>query len=393
MAFELWGGLDSVEMKKRLGELKDNKIAFDQIWIDAAWYGQCDDCVSAYKGDWSKFTGQWEVNRRIHPELLQDVSRAARDMGAGLMLWLEPERAYDFAPICKEHPDWFIKKEGSQAMMLYYGNRDALEYIFKLIDGYVKRLKLSCYRQDCNFDLDKYFEIVDTPDRVGIAEIKHITGMYELWERLCEANPGLMIDNCASGGRRIDIESIRRTQIFFRSDYQCNFNEEAEVLQVHNSNLSLLLPYNGCTTKTKRDAYSVRSSYSSCWGGAFYNAVFQSCDGEDLKWIKKYTDEYRSIRRYMSCDFYNHCSAVFDPTSWCLWQYHDPEKNSGVILAFRRKESPFEYMNMTLKGVKDFDIISYEDADDGTSFEGDGNLSIILPEKRSCKLIRYKVKS
>jgi alpha-galactosidase len=267
-----------------------------------------------------------------------------------------------------------------------------LEYAFKTIDGYVKGLGLGCYRQDCNFNLDEFFALNDTPDRVGITEIKHIRGMYELWDRLIEANPGLIIDNCASGGRRIDIESIRRTQIFFRSDYQCNFNEEAEVLQVHNSNISQLLPYNGCTTKTKGDVYSVRSSYSSCWGGAFYNAVFQSCDGDDLDWIKKYTDEYRSIRRYMSCDFYNHCSSVFDPSSWCVWQYHDPEDKSGVILAFRRKESPFEYMALELKGVSEGETLLYEDVDEGQSFEGDNCLNVILGEKRSCKLIKYRVK-
>ena len=41
-------------------------------------------------------------------------------------------------------------------------------------------------------------------------------------------------------------------------------------------------------------------------------------------------DEYRRIRGYMSLDFYNHASEVFDESSWAIWQYHDadlPYKN------------------------------------------------------------------
>jgi alpha-galactosidase len=293
-----------------------------------------------------------------------------------------------------EHPEYFISLDdpGAKNLLLNLGDEVAWQYCYDILAGLIDSLKVSIYRQDFNFQPLPYWRKNDTEERKGITEIKHIRGMYELWDRLIEANPGLIIDNCASGGRRIDIESIRRTQIFFRSDYQCNFNEEAEVLQVHNSNISQLLPYNGCTTKTKGDVYSVRSSYSSCWGGAFYNAVFQSCDGDDLDWIKKYTDEYRSIRRYMSCDFYNHCSSVFDPSSWCVWQYHDPEDKSGVILAFRRKESPFEYMALELKGVSEAETLVYEDVDQGQSFEGDNCLNVILGEKRSCKLIKYRVK-
>ena len=41
MAFELWGGLTSDEMKKRINELKKYDIKFEYIWIDAGWYGNC----------------------------------------------------------------------------------------------------------------------------------------------------------------------------------------------------------------------------------------------------------------------------------------------------------------------------------------------------------------
>ena len=216
-------------------------------------------------------------------------------------------------------------------------------------------------------------------------------GMYKIWDYILEKFPGIIIDNCSSGGRRIDIETLKRSIPFFRSDYQCNFNENPEVLQAHN-NISCYLPYNGCTSKTKNDTYAIRSSYSSSWGGAFYNAIFQSMTEEDFIWAKKITDEYRHIRKYMSMDFYNHGSSCFDDTAWSIWQYHDENTQSGIVMAFRRSNSPFDTVKIKLKGLLKDKKYTYKNLNDNTLSEGDNQIIISLPEKRSSVIIEYKKK-
>lgn len=390
LAFELWGGLPSNEMNKRLAEIKKYNIKFEDIWIDAGWYGNCTKCDEAFSGDWASHTGEWEINTRVHPEELLDVVKSARSAGAKLMLWFEPERAVQGTKIVEQHPEWFLSRNGSTSKILNYGNETARQYIFNVISMYVKKLDLSCYRQDFNTGLTEYFKENDEENRRGITEIKHICGMYKLWDELLLAHPGLIIDNCSSGGRRIDIETLKRSVPFFRSDYQCNFNENSEVLQTHNSNISLYLPYNGCTSKTKCDTYAIRSSYSSSWGGAFYNAIFQSMDEKDFAWAKKVTDEYRSIRKYFSMDFYNHGSQVFDPTAWAIWQYNDGEKQSGIIMAFRRSKSPFERVKIDLKGVSQDSTFVFTDIDKNTEICGTNSIEIVLPQKRSCVILKYQ---
>ena len=391
MAFELWGGLTSEEMKKRISELRAHDIRFEDIWIDAGWYGECTKCDDPFSGDWGKNTGTWRVNKRVHPEELIDVRDCAKNAGMRLMLWIEPERAIKGTELISEHPELFIIKEDNDSAILNYGIKQAREYVRDLVLGYVKTLDLSCYRQDFNTELTSYFEMNDEENRRGITEIKHITGMYEVWDSILAEAPGLIIDNCASGGTRIDIETLKRSITFFRSDYQCNFNENPEVLQTHNANVQMYLPYNGCTSKTKSDTYAIRSAYSSSFGGAFYNAIFQSFDEADFAWAKKITDEYRSIRRYMSMDFYNHGSACFDSTSWAVWQYHDPESQSGIIMAFRRNESPFNTVSIELKGLPLGRAYDVRNLDEGTSTCVDGAFEITLPEKRSSVIFEYKM--
>ena len=229
----------------------------------------------------------------------------------------------------------------------------------------------------------------DARDREGITQIRHVTGLYQMWDELLARCPNLLIDNCSSGGRRIDIETLRRAVAFFRSDYQCGFNANADVLQAHNAGISRLLPYNGCTTKLS-DAYTLRSAYSSSHGVAYWNAIFQKEEKVDWAAAKKCCDEYRRIRKYFPCDFHNHGSATIDPTAWAIWQYNDPEKGEGVVLAFRRAQSPSSRATIQLNGLPKGAIVEAENLDTGTKSTVTGELEIILPERRSSTVLLYQ---
>lgn len=395
LAYEVWGGLTSDEMKKRIGELAAHGVRFEDVWTDAGWYGNCTKCDDPFAGDWGRYTGDWTMNPRVHPDGMCDVRDTAKAAGMRLMLWLEPERAAGGTNVTKEHPDWLIpvkygdgKPNGQY--LVNYGNQEALEAVYQTIAGYVRSLDLSCYRQDFNMGLSNTCRFADEEGRTGITELYHILGMYRLWDRLHEEFPDLVIDDCSSGGRRIDIETLQRAVPFFRSDYQCTFNESSEVLQAHHSGASKYLPYTGCTTKTKADTYAARSSYSACWGGAFYNAVFQTMSEEDFAWARERVEEYREIRRYFNCDFYDSGSVGIDDTAWAIRQYHDPATDSGIVMAFRREKSPFDTVNIPLRGLKDGKTYRVTSFDGVQPFTVNGSMTVRLPEKRSSVIFKYE---
>ncbi len=385
LAYELWGGLTSAEMIRRVNALKGRGLAFEDLWIDAGWYGEGKKCDDAYTGDWWGWAGDWTPNARIHPNGLVDVAAAARDAGMGVMLWLEPERAVSTTRFAREHPELL------RGRLLWYGNDKARDYARDLLSDLATRLNFSCYRQDFNCDPTSDFESLDQPDREGVTEILHVTGLYRMWDELLDRHPGLVIDNCSGGGRRIDIETLRRSIAFFRSDYQCGFNLNPDVLQAHNAGISRLLPYTGCTVKLS-DVYSLRSAYSSSHGVSYWNAIFQEEDKVDWAAAKKCCDEYRRIRKYFPCDFYNHGSAGMDPTAWAIWQYHDPEKGEGVVLAFRRERSPSAQATLALKGVPAGATVSVENLDTGAkeTLRADA-LPLCLPQPRSSLVVTYRL--
>lgn len=82
-----------------------------------------------------------------------------------------------------------------------------------------------------------------------------------------------MLDNCASGGKRIDLEMLKRMVILHRTDYTCvpygdgegQFNMEG--IQWQNQNLSYWLPLHGATLGYPvylfEDSYLARSMLSA----------------------------------------------------------------------------------------------------------------------------------
>lgn len=66
------------------------------------------------------------------------------------------------------------------------------------------------------------------------------SGLYAFWDALLARHPGLIIDNCASGGRRIDLETVSRSIPLWRTDYRYF---EPNGYQCHTYGLSFSIPF------------------------------------------------------------------------------------------------------------------------------------------------------
>ena len=339
-ATELWGGLPSATMKERIAAYRDRGLGFDELWLDAGWSGGGRPSPDVFSEDWWTHNGDWFPNPVTHPGGLEDVRDVARAAGMRLMLWFEPERAGEEADAIRLHPEWMLwsgtNRTGSALVNL--GHPAAWSNVCETVDALVSKLDLSCYRQDFNLAPAGALAFGEEPDRVGIREIRHVTGLYRLWDTLLERHPGLLIDNCAGGGRRIDLELVRRSVLFCRSDYQCHTNISADVVQAHNAGSSRYLPYNGCWLKLK-DLYSLRSSYAASWGTGMWGARPMTMSNADFAALKKALADYRRIKPFLAGDFHNLGSATADPSAWAIWHFRDPAADAGVLLLFRRARS------------------------------------------------------
>lgn len=401
LCVNLWGGLSSEQMVERVKFVQRENLGFEYVWVDAGWYGDSAiPCPNEFEGDWGNHTGDWQVNPHYHPDGMLDFVKAFEEAGLKFLLWFEPERVIPTTPIVSQHPEYFLRITDSDwSVLLDLGDEAAWNYCHGFLHDFIEKLHISCYRQDFNFDPLPYWRANDEENRKGIHEIKHIMGMYRLWDTLLAEFPGLIIDNCASGGRRIDIETVRRSLPLWRSDYQCPANADPDVAQNHTLGLAWWLPYHGTSIgRIMNDTYRARSSYTTALGNNFLFSAMEdekTVDCATLDWIRGINEEYKRIRPLMDKDFYQLTSTTTDKQSWCGMQYHDPDSGEGLLLFYKREKSPYEAACFPLGGVAADKLYEFRDADSGEVFVKSGSelldgMTVIIAGKRVSRLLTYK---
>ena len=366
----------------------------DVFWLDAGWHTGAGDFQ--HGNNWANTTGNWTVDRERFPEGLKPVSDAVHETGAKFMVWFEPERVVKGTQWATKHKEWMLDTawpEGSEQSTWYLfdlGNDAACDWLCKYYGDLIEENGIDYYRQDFNMLPAGYWRDADEPGRSGIKEIRHIENLYRFWDYLLERFPGLLIDNCASGGKRLDWESIGRSAPLWRSDYY--HYDDPDGYQCHTYGLNFFLPIHG-TGILLPDQYSFRSSLSS----ALQCNWKVTEPGVSVLDMQQRIKEYRDIREYYYEDYYP-LSGTGDLTGsdvWLAYQMHRPSDDSGIVVAFRRQNAPDAEYTVRLGGLTPDASYTLVDCDTQAETVRSGReltegLTLRLDNPRSSLLIKYR---
>jgi len=373
-------------------------IVPDCFWLDAGWYVGSADWESGK--NWANTVGNWQVDKARFPLGLGEISDAAHSAGSKLMVWFEPERVMNNSQWARMHPDYMLTKTGqkpvpvgisdeaSETWLLDLGNPEALKWLCGSMEYLLKENRIDYYRQDFNMEPRDYWRNNDKSFRKGITEIRYITGLYQYWDFLRKRFPGMLIDNCASGGRRIDLETTARSAPLWRTDYSYG---EPLGAQCHTYGLSQWIPVSGTGT-CKGDAYSVRSAFSATLA-LNWNTTKSEISFLDMR---RRVAEYKNIQPYFMADFYplSDSEDITADDIWLAYQLHRQSDNSGYIVAFRRDLSTKPSLTIKLHAIVPDYIYVFEDQNTGDRIEMKGaevadQMVINLEDVHSSLVVKY----
>jgi alpha-galactosidase len=326
-------------------------LGFEVYWVDAYWTR---DGFPAGMGHYGFPLSRAEARERF-VRGLRPIGDAAQAAGMGYLMWFEPERVAPGTLLAKEHPEWVISPSGDGSGHVNLGNPQAREYLTKYLIAAVKEYRLTWLRIDYNIDPLGFWQHLDKkdPSRVGMAEIRSIEGLYRMWDDILAACPGLAIDNCASGGRRIDLETCSRSIPLWRTDATIdplmagNFDQAALQNQVMTAGLGRYVPFS-VSGQMGASPYHFRSGSNA--GIAFCEDCRPA--GYPREKLKQAIAEAKRLRKYYFGDFYVLTEVTTNPRDWCVLQYHRPEQADGMVLAFRRDRSPYCGFAAALRDVE-----------------------------------------
>ncbi|MDI7277713.1 MAG: alpha-galactosidase, partial [Anaerolineae bacterium] len=392
----VWGERRCEEQIAKARWLHDNRLNVDCFWVDAGWYGDAPYNPGASVADSSWFTsvGNWWPNRETYPDGLAPLGEAVRAMGFGFVLWVEPERVYAGTALAREHPEWLFGPIDDE-YILNLGLPEARRHVTERVSRLIEEGGVTWYRQDFNIAPAPFWQAADAEDRVGMSEIRHIEGLYAFWDELLARHPGLMIDNCAAGGRRIDLETISRSVPLWRSDVQEAPDFDPAALQTQTHGLSLWVPLSGGYCRGV-DTCAFRSALSAGVGVDWSTRAVEGKEALDLPLARRLLAEYHAVRPYFYGDYHPLSSFSTSRQAWSVWQFDRPDLGEGMVLALRRPESPFGRFEAALRGLEPEARYEWRNVDTGDSAVTSGRdllekgVRIDIAERPGSALLLYR---
>jgi alpha-galactosidase len=369
-------------------------IKIDNSWIDAGWY--------ELRGrNWLHATGTWEVDKVRFPNGLRGSNQYAHNRGLKTIVWFEPERVAPDTWLSENHPEWLLGSPNANPpyptsgwavtpdqKLLNLGNPDALKWLTNYMDKMITEGAIDVYRQDFAIDPLDFWRNNDSEDRQGITEIRYIQAYLGFWDELLRRHPNMLIDNCASGGRRLDLEGLRRSVPLTRSDDTLTPGDPIRSGQLQTYGISFWIPYQG-TIQSEVDEYAFRSAMAPSLNCAW------DMQSKDMPYelMRRMTREWRQTADYYLGDYY---PLTPQHDTWMAWQFDVPESGEGMVQAFRHVDAPEQSACYKLCGLDRSAKYTITDIDENKPRQvagdelADKGLEIVIRNKPSAAVIVYK---
>ena len=181
--------------------------------IDAGWYAD---------GEWWDGVGEWKESALRFPEGLRRVTDYIRSKGMIPGLWLELEVMGINCPLSSQLPDdWFFTRHGRRITdrsryQLDFSNPAVREHADRIIDRLVQEYGAGYIKMDYN--IEPGIGTTAHTSSAGEGLLRHNRAYLDWLSHTFTRYPQLVIENCSSGGLRMDYAMLSLYSLQSTSD-------------------------------------------------------------------------------------------------------------------------------------------------------------------------------
>jgi alpha-galactosidase len=186
------------------------RLGVERLVLDDGWFGNRRNDTAGL--------GDWHVAAEVWPQGLSPLIDKVRSLGMEFGLWVEPEMVNPDSDLFRAHPDWVLSPPGRlpqpwrHQQVLDLANPDCYGFIRDRLDALLADHDIAFLKWDHNRDLIE----AGHAGRPGVHA--QTLAVYRLLDELRQRHPGVEIESCASGGGRVDLGILARTDRVWASD-------------------------------------------------------------------------------------------------------------------------------------------------------------------------------
>lgn len=273
--------------------------------VDAAWFA----------GNFRAGIGNWDrPDPARFPDGIAPFAEFVQSQGLKYGTWFEPEFAHQDSDLYREHPEWFLPTPPESALacnppgldpathLMDFGLPEVQQWWVEKIVRVYREWHVRWIRWDFNGPPRPNWEGSETAGNRGRHQIGHIQGLFAVLDQIMEACPDLFIEQCASGGHRIDLGTIRRGHSFWMNDH----TTQSDIVRALQHGLNQVLPGNYANTNLCqfRHDYSAYDYLSHCGGGFGYSGRLWEAPHKDFLRYAAAVADYKRYRHLLLGDYF-----------------------------------------------------------------------------------------
>ncbi len=191
-------------------------IGSERFVMDDGWFGQRKDDHAGL--------GDWYVNPQKFPNGLKPLIDKVHALGMDFGIWVEPEMVNPNSDLYRKHPDWVInftgrpRTEGRNQMLLNLARPDVREYVYNFLDKLLSDNQIAFLKWDYNRSWSEPGWPAVAPEDQQKIYVAYVQNLYSILDELRAKHPGVEIESCSSGGGRVDLGILQRTDEVWTSD-------------------------------------------------------------------------------------------------------------------------------------------------------------------------------
>ena len=189
------------EMLKNIAKAVQG-TGIDTFVLDDGWFGK--------RNNDSAGLGDWVVNTdKLHGGL-KEIIDYVNSLGMKFGLWFEPEMVNEDSDLYREHPDYAIGVPNRphcysrNQFVLDLTRKEVRDYIVESVNKVLQENHIEYVKWDFNRNVTESYSLGREPERQAEFAHRYALGLYDLCERIVEANPDVFFEGCSAGGARFD---------------------------------------------------------------------------------------------------------------------------------------------------------------------------------------------